>query len=68
MGTPCTTVRSETEWEETLVGHWNVLVPDPAGIRPAVDRSTPEALRGHPFGDGTAAPATVRVLESAMVA
>jgi len=62
---PCTTLRSETEWEETLADGWNVLVPDPAGLVDAVARPAPTAPRGTPFGDGHAAAAVLDELETA---
>lgn len=59
---PCTTVRTETEWEETLVDGWNVLAPDPADLGAAVSRPVPSAPRGTPFGDGRAAAAVAVAL------
>lgn len=64
LGTPCTTLRTETEWVETLEGGWNVLDPDLTGIRKSAVRSRPQQDRGTPFGDGHAASAVVRALLS----
>lgn len=52
---PCTTLRTETEWTETLDDGWNVLLPGLDGIADVATRPAPATPRGNPYGDGDAA-------------
>jgi UDP-N-acetylglucosamine 2-epimerase (non-hydrolysing) len=66
LGRPCTTIRPETEWVETLEGGWNVLAPNPQDMADWVLLATRPASGidiGQPYGDGQAAVEAVRALE-----
>ena len=62
LGTPTTTLRTETEWVETLENQWNVLVKEPSDLSAALQRPRPTAERPPYYGDGHAARTVIEVL------
>jgi len=63
LGAPCTTLRTETEWTETVDLGWNVLRPEVDDLAEVVMRPRPSTATVRPYGDGRAAEATVATLE-----
>lgn len=52
----CITMRTETEWVETVADQWNVIVgSEPEKICTAIKAFVPQGARSNAFGDGTAA-------------
>jgi UDP-N-acetylglucosamine 2-epimerase len=65
-GRPCITLRTTTEWNETIEAGWNVLVgTDTAAIALAMRDFRPKGQRPELFGDGHAAERVVEALSTA---
>ncbi|MEO7124588.1 MAG: UDP-N-acetylglucosamine 2-epimerase (non-hydrolyzing) [Nakamurella sp.] len=62
LGAPCTTIRTETEWVETLAGGWNVLDPELTDLPRVALRPRPAVARSHPYGRGDAAERAISTL------
>jgi UDP-N-acetylglucosamine 2-epimerase (non-hydrolysing) len=61
LGVACTTLRTESEWPETLEGGMNVLDPSAANLASLAVRSV-DKPSSRPFGDGHAAKRIVDLL------
>lgn len=64
LRTPCTTVRPQTEWVETVELGWNVLVSPGEELVAAALRDTPPPTDETPYGSGDAASEVVRQLQA----
>ncbi len=64
---PCTTVRQETEWVETIDLGWNVLANTAEEITAALTRPAPVQTNAAPYGDGKAAARAVTAIVERIV-
>ena len=65
LGTPCITLREETEWVETVDDGWNILTgANPEKIKEAIENFKPSGNRELSYGDGKASEKIVGILEN----
>ena len=67
LGTPCITLREETEWVETLESGWNTLTgSDTALIEAAMQAPRPEGSPPRLYGGGSAAVDIANTIKNAL--
>ncbi|MGA2824401.1 MAG: UDP-N-acetylglucosamine 2-epimerase (non-hydrolyzing) [Bacteroidales bacterium] len=65
LGKQCITMRTETEWVETLHDNWNIITgTDPEKILEAIRSAAPSSFQNSSFGNGKAAEAIVEELKN----
>jgi UDP-GlcNAc3NAcA epimerase len=65
LGKQCITLRTETEWVETLHDNWNIITgTDPEKILEAIRLTDPTSSQNSSFGNGKAAETIVEKLKS----
>lgn len=62
LKTPATTIRTETEWIETLTDGWNILDPTLTKLQDVMARPRPTSDQAQPFGDGRAAERAIQAI------
>lgn len=59
---PCTTIRTETEWVETVELGWNILAQSQEDVIAGVMRPIPRETNEHPYGMGDTADRVITTL------